>query len=129
MAKKTAKAQPEAQTKATQHDNGIKFYERDVIVASCKTVRETDNYSIDSYKLADHVTIDVCYLEEREVATINMFGVAIRCNVAVGKNGRFVSLPQYKTKGGEYKDLVTIFSKEFHEALNVVMECVDINAN
>ena len=47
-------------------------------------------------------------------------------NAVNGKNGWFFSYPQYKTKDGEYKNLVFALDKEVNDAISSALEeCAD----
>lgn len=47
-------------------------------------------------------------------------------NAVNGKNGWFFSYPQYKTKEGEYKNLVFALDKEVNDAISGALEeCAD----
>lgn len=41
--------------------------------------------------------------------------------IVEGKNGLFVSMPQYKTKNGDYKDIVYTNSKEKRNSLTALI--------
>lgn len=43
-------------------------------------------------------------------------------NAVKGKNGWFFSYPQYKTKDGEYKNLVFALDKEVNDAISAALE-------
>lgn len=43
-------------------------------------------------------------------------------NAVSGKNGWFFSYPQYKTKDGEYKNLVFALDKEVNDAISAALE-------
>lgn len=109
-------------TGATQkHDNGTQFYSAEKILASVKNVKETNTYSIDEFSLAPYITLDIVYMSDCNFASINIHGVTIRGKIVEGKNGAFISLPSYKDKSGNYKELVTIFNKDMLEAIKIVL--------
>ena len=58
--------------------------------------------------------------------TISVCGFAIKVNVVEGKNGFFISYPQYKNKDGEYVSLAYAYDKDIIKAVDELLEdCID----
>lgn len=74
------------------------------------------------YELADGVLLTIVDSDkERDLGSLNIYGLSVNVSIAMGKNGAFVSYPSYKAKDGSYKDLVTSYSKALNDTIKEVL--------
>lgn len=74
------------------------------------------------YPLAPGVTLSIVEGNETDYGSLTFFGVRINLAYRMGKNGVFVSYPQYKTQNGEYKDHVTSYNKDLNALVRAIIE-------
>lgn len=85
-----------------------------------KGKRVTDKVTL--YPLATGVTLSIVEGNETDFGSLTFFGVRINVAYRMGKNGVFISYPQYKTKDGEYKDHVTSYNKDLNALVRAIIE-------
>lgn len=111
-----------------KYDNGTDFFSIDKIVENIENVVDKKDFSIDRYKLSDHVYLDICFNDDgNDTAQLNICGVAIKCRIVKTKNKDreytyFLGLPSYKNKDGDYVNLVIIFNKEMNNCISELLE-------
>lgn len=76
-----------------------------------------------TYELADGIYFNIVDTDgDRDLGSINIYGVSINVTIISSDKGTFVSYPSYKTKSGEYKQNVTNYSKSLNDTLKAILK-------
>lgn len=93
-----------------------------------KTTKNQDTIKLTYHEISNVRAIPVKGGEDLIFFSLQLNGVTINnCRVATGKNGDFISFPQYKGKDGKYYNYVWVKLSEEDEAniLNEIQEIIN----
>lgn len=75
------------------------------------------------YHMGEGVSMDICDGEVYDFGSICVYGLCVQITIRESKKGDlFISYPQVKNKAGEYKALVTNYSKALIDAIKIVLK-------
>lgn len=96
----------------------LEFNKLDEIIAS-----KLEEKNVTRYPVAPGVTLAIFNSDrdDYDFGSLNVYGLSVDITIRSGKKGMFISYPSYKNKDGEYKNLVSNFSKSFNEILASVV--------
>ena len=93
-----------------------------------KTTKNNDTLKLTYHEISNVRAIPVKDGEDLIFFSLQLNGVTINnCRVATGKNGDFISFPQYKGKDGKYYNYVWVKLSDEDEAniLNEIQEIIN----
>lgn len=76
-----------------------------------------------SYELSEGIYFNIVDTDgDRDLASLNIYGVSIILTIIGSEKGTFISYPSYKNKAGEYKQNVTNYSKSLNDLLKLIVK-------
>ena len=85
-------------------------------------MEKKDKVTAKDFKLNNHLTLKIYEGKEYDSGYLGYYDMSVHITIRQGKNGAFISFPSYKMKNGDYKEYVTLFSKEDWKALKDFLE-------
>lgn len=102
----------------------VNVYDFDKIMETHKEETTKNGNALLTFFLDSTTVLRILDCDEFANATLSVNNVAITLRIINGKNGAFVSYPQYKNGKGEYVPLVTNYNKDMNEIIKKIVSAI-----
>ncbi len=76
-----------------------------------------------TYELSEGVLLRIVSTDgDRDLGSLSIYGVSINLSFGISEKGAYVLYPSYKTKDGEFKQLVTNYSKSLNNLIKEILK-------
>lgn len=116
-------------TQETKTQEHVNIYDFDKIMETHKEETTKNGNALLTFTIDKDIVLTILDCDEFANATLRVCGIAVTLRIINGKNGAFVSYPQYKNNKGEYVPLVTNYNKDMNEIIKKIVSAIYDDSN